>query len=89
MIGWTGAGGRARKTFKEVKQLDSKRNVMGSFRVDVRPAHVRAGLSNFTSIQQVAAYRRKVNINPRPYLLPALQATDIGGEINKAIREQS
>lgn len=91
--GWVGKSGRALKTYQEKKQFGNggKKGgiVLGVFRKDIRPAHVRAGLSNFQSLVQVRASRRRIDQNPRPYLLPALEATDIGGEIGKAIKEQT
>lgn len=90
VIGFTGKNGAARKSFVQKTQYGKGGKaggiVLGTFRQDIRPAHVRAGLSNFSSLQQVRAYARKLNIAPRPFLKPALAATDIGGEITKELQ---
>jgi phage gpG-like protein len=56
------------------------------YQKDLRPGYVRQGLSNFKSMGQVRAHRRKINQAARPYLAPALADVDIGREITKELK---
>lgn len=78
--GWLGKSGRERKTTRA-----HYRNGVFQFAEDIRPESVRMGLSNFSSIEDVLAYTRKVAQPGKSFLRPALEATDILGIVKKEI----
>lgn len=93
--GWLNAKGQALKTHQTVNQLGAyslgkngkpTAPVIGTYQRDIRPEAVRLGLSGFKGLSQVRAYARKINYAGRPFLKPALDATDIAGEINQELQ---
>ena len=89
VCGWTGIArdkwtGRKMAADLPTRRHRGKEGALG-WEQDIRPAHVRAGLSNFSSMEQVRAHTRDVHQPGRPYLRPALEQTDIMAEVNKEL----
>ena len=79
--GWN-KGGRAKETTRYV----GRRGGLG-YSKDIRPAEVRLGLSNFSSIEDVRAHVRHIEYAGRPFLRPALENTDLMAEVNQELRK--
>jgi len=71
IIGNIGKGGKELPTRKAVK--NDKGEVI--YYKDIRPGFVRAGLSNFKSIEQVRAHTRHIDYEGRPFIRPAVGAS--------------
>jgi hypothetical protein len=83
VVGHLGAGGQSLPTRVEVKNTKGP-----GFLKDIRPGFVRAGLSNFSGLEQVKAHTRHIDYAGRPFIKPALEQAlpAITSEINKEVK---